>query len=212
MQTSSRSGSTPTVILLSGWRRSGKSTVAEYLVRQYGYTEISLAGPLKDLVAEKYGLPRYYLDNQEEKEKPIYEYPVADAGIEELLGKELYTDAKHDPQYYWTPRALCILEGRIARAVDPDYWTRQTIRSIVSSGASRVVVPDVRFRGEVELLRKYFPGAQLMRVLREVNCPSTDLSERDLDNYPWDQVLDNTGTREGLQLRIDRRLRDICGQ
>ena len=44
------------VIALCG-RRSGKDTIAEYLVARHGYTHISIAGPLKEAASLLFHLP-----------------------------------------------------------------------------------------------------------------------------------------------------------
>ncbi len=41
----------PQVVGLIGYARSGKDTVADYMVKEYGYTKISYASKLKELVA-----------------------------------------------------------------------------------------------------------------------------------------------------------------
>ena len=42
------------VILLAGYAQSGKDTVADYLVENYGYTKMKFAAPLYDMLATMY--------------------------------------------------------------------------------------------------------------------------------------------------------------
>ncbi len=80
------------VIAISGWKRSGKDTAANYLIDR-GYKRIGFADPLKDMVAKEYDIPREHCDDPEFKEKPILHLPVSpkDAftlGVAKLMFKE----------------------------------------------------------------------------------------------------------------------------
>lgn len=59
------------VVAISGWKRSGKDTMASYLIEKYGAIRVSFADPLKDMVAEEYGIDRGSLDDPKRKESPI---------------------------------------------------------------------------------------------------------------------------------------------
>jgi len=119
-------------------------------------------------------------------------------------------------QLYWTPRALCILKGSINRAVDSSYWVSKTIDNITNISLENetrhirdnlFVISDLRYRSEVEQLRQQF-GKDLVtvRVNRFQDVNSTDASERDLDNYKFDVVIENVGTLEELYHKIEMEL------
>lgn len=143
------------VIAISGWKRSGKDTAADYLIKNHNYKRAAFADSLKDMVAQEYDIPRDYMDNPEFKEAPLMHLPVAPKddftlSIAKLLYKEFrsaggqqaieyHTDAsdtflgvlgRSAEQLYWTPRALCILKGSINRSVASDYWVSRTIGEI----------------------------------------------------------------------------------
>lgn len=109
-------------------------------------------------------------------------------------------------QLYWTRRAMQILEGSGKRTVDSNYWVKQAIDKIdkktrqagvLKMGTPLFVITDLRYKSEVEPLRAAF-GKDLLtvRVNRFESTESTDPSERDLDNYKFDVVLENKGTLE----------------
>ena len=109
-------------------------------------------------------------------------------------------------QLYWTRRAMQILEGSSKRTVDSNYWVKQAIEKIdkkarqsgvLKMGTPLFVITDLRYKSEVEPLRAAF-GKDLVtvRVNRFESTESTDPSERDLDNYKFDIVIDNKGTLE----------------
>lgn len=203
------------ILLLSGYRRSGKDTTARYLEEAHGYTQLSIAEPLKDMVAKKYGIPREDLDDQARKELPIISLPVVAQDSPAAL-MQYMVDTSFRPQgetvQWWTPRGLCILEGTVARAVDPHYWLRQMVRGIQDAGTGRFVVSDVRYASEIDLLKVYFPTCRTVRVIRDVGIPDQrDFSERALDEYPHDDLLHNLGTRGELYESIDRLVAAIDG-
>lgn len=64
------------IICLSGYKFSGKDTVAQYLIDNYRAIRVALADPLKDSVAEEFGIDRAWLDDPKFKEKPLLDMPV----------------------------------------------------------------------------------------------------------------------------------------
>lgn len=123
-------------------------------------------------------------------------------------------------QLYWTRRAMQILEGSGKRTVDSNYWVKQAIAKIDSSivyhatadmkattereaKVNNFVITDLRYKSEVEPLRAAF-GKDLLtvRVNRFDSTESIDPSERDLDNYKFDVVLENKGTLEEFLAKV----------
>lgn len=197
------------IILLSGYKMSGKDTVGKYLVEQHGFVRLAMADALKDYVAEKYGIIRKDLDDPGKKEQPLSPYPVHTTdtftgAIHRLLAAEFHTAhlGQGVGQAYWTPRALCILEGSIGRAVDPQFWTAEVAKEIGFLSGANFVVTDVRYHSEVEFLKGRFPESRIVRVSRGGPPDTLDPSERDLDNYIPDHVLENTGTIEELHEQV----------
>lgn len=125
-------------------------------------------------------------------------------GVMEYPG--IFSKQEELAQLYWTRRAMQILEGSGKRTVDSNYWVKQAIDKIdkktrqagvLKMGTPLFVITDLRYKSEVEPLRAAF-GKDLLtvRVNRFDSTESTDPSERDLDNYKFDVVLENKGTLE----------------
>lgn len=195
-----------TVILLSGWKRSGKGTVAEYLEERYGYQHLSIAEPLKDLVAKKYGVPRDWLDDQSKKEQPLYWLPIRSADATSRAINAIFFSSSGG-NIHWTPRALCILEGSIARTVNPYHWVDELVEGIKDNPDRNYVISDVRYRSEVEYLKVQLKNCRVVRISREDTVDTLDASERDLDDYPFDLTMENKGTREELYDKITATFR-----
>lgn len=189
------------VIALSGWKGSGKDTSADYLAAEYGFVKKSFASKLKDMVAFTYGVPREDLDSPTRKEMPLVNLPVIPTdrfteAVHHLLRDELKSG-------YWTPRALCILEGSIKRSVYANYWVRSIASEIIDNPNTNYVISDMRFQSEADTLRILIPDIILVRVDRFDIISTNDPSERDLDNYAFDEKISNTGVREILYTSLD---------
>lgn len=210
------------VLAISGWKGSGKDTLAAFLIEVHGATRVSFADPLKDMVAEEYGIDRASLDDPLRKEQPILTLPVdpKDAYskmISEFLFKEFRTakgkqvngfiyekeqfrGTTEQPfqyvQLFWTPRALAILKGSTNRAVRSDYWVARAIQKM-SSANGLVVISDLRYKSELKQLKDVFGDRMAtVRVERFDTSPSSDPSERDLDDASFDYRVNNRGTKE----------------
>jgi hypothetical protein len=143
------------VIAISGYKRSGKDTSAEILVKYHNFMRVSFADILKDMVAKEYNIPREHCDDPKFKEAPIVHLPVTPKDdfsmmlcnymvrefrdINGHMPIESYVDpsgaflgimGRSAAQLYWTPRALCILKGSTNRAVTSQFWTEQAINKI----------------------------------------------------------------------------------
>jgi len=121
-------------------------------------------------------------------------------------------------QLYWTPRSLAILEGSVKRTVDSSYWVQKTIDNIYDesnepswntisdtwNNQNLFVIPDLRYRSEVEQLRAAF-GNKLttVRINRFDSTLSTDPSENDLNNYKFDVVIENKDSLESFLAKVN---------
>lgn len=184
------------VIAISGWRNSGKDTCADFLVGEFGFTKLSFAKPLKDLVAQTYNIPREVLDSTAGKESPLPQYPVIPsdpftAAVQERLHAELISG-------YWTPRALCILEGSMKRAVHSNHWVRRVAEIIIGLPEQSFVISDLRYKSEADTLKLLIPDIKLLRLDRFDSIDTTEASERDLDAYKFDYRITNRKSVEEL--------------
>ena len=195
------------VIALSGWKGSGKDTAADYLVSRHAFTKASFAAALKDKVASDYRIERDILDS-DKKEMPLHQFPAIPSDpfsekVHEMLSHELRSG-------YWTPRALCILEGSMKRAAYSNYWIRTIAREIISNSSRNYVISDMRYQTEADTLKLLIPDIQLIRVHRYKEIDTTEASERNLDDYPFNLYLYNDHTLEQLHTNIDILLENLA--
>jgi hypothetical protein len=168
------------VILLSGWARSGKDTVADNLCATHGFKRVALADPLKEAVATETGLPLelFYTDAKVEPlPAPIAAYPTAKQ-----------------------PRDLLLEHARRARSQDPDIYARAIVNRILAERMEQVVVSDWRLLREERFLRSALPANTRflkVRIERPGIQTHVDVTEHELDDEPMDfYICNNAGIQE----------------
>lgn len=186
---------------LSGWPKSGKDTLAEYLVKEKGFVRISSGDALKEQVARDHGIPLSDLHDVERKDLPILNRPVvvvdsfsqwvADYMKKEFRTKEGKPNSMNGETVYWTPRAIGSFEAFAKRAVDPQYWIGQATKNLEEE--KNYVLTDWRFKSEQEYLKEKFGKKVLfIRIERFETCASASPFEHDLDDAQFDAVLNNS--------------------
>lgn len=150
------------LVCISGKRRGGKTTLANILLRDYGWKPLMLAGPLKRKAMEDFDLS----------------YEQVEGSLKEVI----------DERYGMTPREIMIHLGQAYRHVDKDYWVKRT-REVAQGYNDRVcVIQDMRFKNELETFKKH--GAFTVRLERAESLTGAYInnpSETELDEVTdWD--------------------------
>lgn len=137
-----------TIIGLTGLAGSGKSTVANYLVEQHGFTKLAFAGPLKKMLRT---LNPYLAAS-----------PVAMVGEDEplrlndllsVMDENALKKSSAGAEYR---RLMQILGTECIRAIDPDFWTKAAIAQMPEE-QGRYVFDDVRFPNEAQVILELNP-------------------------------------------------------
>lgn len=225
------------VVLVSGWKGSGKDTLAENLINNHNFKRVAFADPLKDMVAEEYDIPRSHLDDRKYKETAILKYPinpqdsfsrqlsemmigefrdthgVAPVGFTYIDG-QFYGKVEENGEtltvrVYHTPRSLAILKGSTNRFVTPSYWVERAVNDMKANPNGLYVISDLRYKSEVGQVRNLIgpENTVTIRVNRFETTQSVDPSERDLDDYSFDHVISNRGSIEDLYRKSEEILK-----
>ncbi|MFB7675606.1 hypothetical protein ACFC26_29780 [Kitasatospora purpeofusca] len=190
-------------IALVGRARAGKDTLAAQLVKAHAYTRVAFADPLKDVVLGA---------------DPIVDADPGHFGylplrISQVVKREGWEKAKSRPEVRRTLQAV----GQAVRDVDPEFWVRLALDRIEVAAQWNlpVVITDCRYANEANALR--LNGFKLVRVLRpgahesgvsEAN--SQHVSETELDVFPTDATVLNTGTVADLGSQVEGLLRTLA--
>lgn len=173
------------VIGLSGAAQSGKNTFASGLERA-GYETIAFADPLREMVALVNPIVGWNLHQDE----PItYRQAVSTLGYD--VAKKRYPEVR---------RMLQFIGTEVVRQVKPTYWTEYTATQIreLNGCHRRVVVADVRFENEADVIRD--AGGIVVEIYRPglATLPGAHVSEAGVEP---DLVVVNDSTPESLYER-----------
>lgn len=170
------------IIGLSGYAQSGKDTVAQILVEDYGYTRLAFADIIKKAC---YALnPIISLDGMR---------------LSHAVEKYGWDGAKQVPEVRRLIQAMGTEVGR--ELIDPQIWVELTMYAV--SNTDKIVLSDVRFRNEAEEIK--WRTGQIWRISRiERGAPiNLHRSETDMDTWNFDQYLANNGTIDELKDEIE---------
>jgi hypothetical protein len=139
------------VVGLSGYARSGKDTVADILVRDYGFTKMAFADPIKTMVRD---LDPIVGHHQEEACCADCEPEIEDIRLSDLYSYGLTDDEiKRDFRFGGEVRRLWQYFGtEVMRSRDDDFWIKQAEDRLFEGTSDRVVFTDVRFENEAEFI------------------------------------------------------------
>jgi hypothetical protein len=190
-----------TVIGLTGFAGAGKDEAANALINERGFVKVSFAEPMRTAMAalNPYVGTRFHADGVTE----LMRY-------REVAFKYGYDDAKRRfPEIRELMQKLGTEVGR--GLFGENFWVGQAKRLIDSlPDGVQVVITDVRFPNELEMLRSYY--GLMVRVERPgVEAVNGHVSEQVL---PHDVVLTNRGTVEDLHRMIiqayENRFTVVC--
>lgn len=161
---------------LSGYAQSGKDTIGQALVRNYGFTRYAFADVLKEVV--------YRLN------------PVADIGdvrVQEIVDDYGWEEAKNISE---VRRLLQVMGTEAGRDVlGTNIWVDTVLNRVRPT--EDVVITDCRFPNEAQAVKNR--GGHVVRVVRAgVDAANDHPSETSLDTWPFDMVVDNNGTLEDV--------------
>jgi dephospho-CoA kinase len=109
---------------------SGKDTVGDYLIKNYGFNKIALADPIKRLVKDIFVLDDHTVYDRVAREQPLEKWPN------------------------WTVRKLLQYIGTelFRNNIDEAIWVKSLWYKIQEDRANNYIISDVRFENE----QKYF--------------------------------------------------------
>lgn len=157
---------------LSGWMRSGKDTIASFLIEEYGYTKLSFAGALKAEVARGVGCRIEEMD-----EEPLHTQirPVLQAWGTEFRRSQ-------DPDY-WVKQALVAIE---AMGNDPIVFTdTRFVNELEALRGKGFITVEVRM-SQIDVERALRAAG---KNEEEVDKMLSHPSERDWQRWRFDETV-----------------------
>lgn len=163
------------LIGISGPAGCGKDTAADYLVSKYGFTKVSFASILKEMLRVA-GLPEPV--NRDDKEKNVPGFNFTWRHAAQCLGTEY---------------------GRVC--LGESIWVDLTMRNLDEDGS--YVFSDVRFDNEAMAIRNAYGTILHIRGRGvDLGASSGHASEKGVLIHRDDWVYDNSGSLEGLYIKL----------
>jgi len=181
-------------IALGGRLRSGKDTVADYLVQKYGYVKIGMSDPLHWAMLQ--------LD-------PIIKPDPEgdDLRYIDIIDQIGYTEAK--AQYPEVRRLLQQLGTEVGRnMLGENVWVDAAARSINGylNEGKRVVLTGIRFPNELGLAQRFNGRTWWVSRPSAEDTPGAHASENGVRQEDFELVVGNTADVEYLYGEVDRAL------
>jgi hypothetical protein len=188
------------VIGLTGFKRSGKDTVGDYLCEKYGFTKLSYASALKKACQSIFSFTDEQLYGDEEKEKIDEYWKHSPRDILQKVGTELFREKLSE----------------VCEHIGNDIWIRSVDRQIKAlnnsdpSRYNKFVVTDIRFENEAEFIRKM--NGKIFRVNRfyyemaDEALSKLHKSESTIMTLEVDEDIENKSTLPDLYSKIDTLL------
>jgi hypothetical protein len=169
------------LIGLTGAARSGKDTVANWLIEHHGFTRVAFAGPIKDMVCALLSMTPEVLEEMKD-----HELPFLDCETPRRLLQTLGTEWGRD-------------------IINPNIWlafAEERIGILRATGIENIVITDVRFENEAWLIKRL--GGKIYAISRP-NCPEVQghISETGLPSENLDGRIYNSGTLDGLMEMLE---------
>jgi hypothetical protein len=172
------------IIGLSGVARSGKDTIANYLIEKHGFTRVSFADPIRDALIRLN--PNIDVDGYSMK----LSHAVHILGWERL--KEVSSDIRGLMQRMGTE------VGR--EMFGENIWADTAFKSIKPD--ARIVIADLRYPNEAKAISS--AGGEMWRIERPgIGPANSHPSETALDAYDFPIKIANDGTIEELYKTVD---------
>lgn len=206
------------VVGLGGYLRSGKDTVADYLVSEYGFVKMGMSDPLHEMMMEfnpfievtdvefcdddRFVALNDYTNNaahSAEYRILSYGWMISYSGLTEALG---YVEAKKIKGYR---EALQKFGTDVVRnMIDENTWVKlaqKRIREQTEQGKN-VVMTAIRFKNEVRLMHKV-DAATLWINRPGTGGESMHASENNVSYKDFGSVVENDDTLDRLYSEVD---------
>lgn len=194
------------VIGMTGLKGSGKDTAAAHLVNNHGFLRVAYADALYDEVSKAFGVSQYFLQNRDTKETDLPELALDNCTNKEFVELMIHEAGNGNEDFIKAPRSprwVTQLWGTEYRrnTTDPKYWIKRLQSSISKASTNQIVVTDVRFIDEADLITDYYLGS-IVRITRPELEPITNkdahISENQMLNYQCAYNIVNNEGAVGL--------------
>lgn len=152
------------LILITGAKQVGKDTLASFIIKwRPDFQQYALAGNLKKLTADIFGVSQYDVD-----EMKLREGSIVACGL--------------------SMRQLLQNIGQGVRKLDPNFWCR----SIPIDTVENIVVSDLRLPAEYEYFKQNYKGKMIViKIIKQIQSEDRHITEQGWKQIQSDITLVN---------------------
>jgi len=220
---------TKRIILLAGKINSGKNFVADlaeeyYISEGKTVTQMSFAGPVKDMAANAFNNYTVHLNKTIHDTINVLSELRPNVKVDESVERlrSLVIDSENWYENKTESSRLLIQTlgtGIMRNEVDPSFWIRKAAIAVHEADAEVIIFTDLRFQNEhsdlENLLVEMFGfdtnyEIETVQVVRDADRSNTMIheheSENDLEDFQFDIIINNEGTKEDTRLLVEATL------
>jgi hypothetical protein len=167
------------MILITGKKHSGKSTLSKYISTNYPNTiTYSLADKLKQITFELLRL-----------------FNINISSIDDL-----YNENKEKYRKYLQTIGTEIFQSNFGK----DFWCEQVLNQIQElPNHYNIIIDDIRFQHEIDFFKKHFDNCKVIQIINE-RIVSNDIHPSETQNlHNIDYIIKNNSTKEDLYKSFD---------
>jgi hypothetical protein len=181
------------IILLCGYKGSGKDECATFLNSKHGFQHFKIATYLKDALSKLFGFSPQQL-NGKEKDVVDNRWNVTPRDAMKFVGTDLF---QFEIQ-------------KLIPHVNRNFWVHLMKEDIDKNRIKNmpIVISDLRFSHELDFIQRTFQNEHvcLVKVLRSsinIQHNVTDPSEDEHTKMIYNYIIPNNGTIENLRTALD---------
>lgn len=182
------------IIAITGYKRSGKNTVSDYLKSKYGFEDYAFAKPIKETASLIFGWSLDHIENY--KETVDERYGISPRQFLQWFGTEA--------MQYNLPEYYSDMKEKIGRGI----WVKIFEELLRCNPNTNYAISDFRFPHEEKSLKAL--GAYTIKVINpRINNTDMHESEKHIDEFKCDYFIYNIDTFETLYSQVDEIITNI---
>ena len=183
------SNNLPNIIAICGYKRSGKDTIANYLIDKYNYNHYKVGEKVRLIVQLLFNLN----DEDYEKDKEVIndKWGITPRQMMQFVGTDMF-------QYK--------IQELIPN-IGKDFWIKSLLSDELINKIKnnhKIIISDLRFLHEYNNLKKLNIPMIIIKVNNNrLTINDNHISETEFLKIPFDYEIDNNTTLDALYLNID---------
>jgi hypothetical protein len=184
------------IIGLTGYKGSGKSTVAKYIADEYGFKRVNFKDGLVQEMKEKFPT---LLEEIAYSVSMLQQYETG-------IGESLTVSDMFELKPPLMRKLMQEYGTEVRRADNMNYWVDEWKESV---GTANIVTDDVRFQNEYDAVKEL--GGIIIRVVREdITSGGSHQSETEQESFEADfTIVGEPGSHDAIYKQIDSVIETI---